>query len=107
MKKSRQGFLNISTKAFIALVILAFAAVYGGVDDTLHPPRRIPQGRTLQKFNIPYQSLDLFTDDGLRLSAWYTPPRKGTLILLAHGYGNDRPEWIYEMLARKGYGVLA
>jgi fermentation-respiration switch protein FrsA (DUF1100 family) len=39
--------------------------------------------------------------------ALHPPPRKGALILLAHGYGNDRPEWVYEMLARKGYGVLA
>lgn len=29
------------------------------------------------------------------------------MILVAHSYGDHRPEWIYQMLARKGYGVLA
>lgn len=75
--------------------------------DALHPPRRIPQGKTLRKFNIPYQTVDLLTEDGIRLTAWYTPPKQDTVILLAHGYGNDRPEWVYEILARTGYGILA
>jgi len=107
MKKSWRGFLSIAIKITLGLSVLAVLAVSFGVNDALHPPRRIPQGKTLRKFSIPYQSIDLYTEDGIRLSAWYTPPRKGALILLAHGYGNDRPEWVYEMLARKGYGVLA
>lgn len=107
MKKSWRGFLSISVKVILGLALLAMIAVSIGVNDALHPPRRTPQGKTLRKYNIPYQSLDLITEDGVRLSAWYTPPRKGALILLAHGYGNDRPEWVHEMLARKGYGVLA
>jgi fermentation-respiration switch protein FrsA (DUF1100 family) len=78
-----------------------------GVYDALHPPRIVPPGNTLRKFNISYQRMDLVTDDGIRLAAWYTPPRNGAIILLAHGYGDNRPEWVYEMLAKKGYGVLA
>jgi fermentation-respiration switch protein FrsA (DUF1100 family) len=57
--------------------------------------------------NVHFQAVDLMTDDGIRLSAWYTPPKNGVLILLAHGYGDNRPEWIYALLAKKGYGVLA
>ena len=106
-EKSWKAFLSIIVKALLALTIFAIAGVSIGVNDAMHPPRRIPQGKTLRKFDIPYQSVDLLTEDGVRLSAWYTPPRKGALILLAHGYGNDRPEWVYEMLARKGYGILA
>lgn len=77
------------------------------LSDALHPPRNIPQGNTLRKYKIDYRSVDLITDDGLRLSAWYTPPQNGAVILLAHGYGNQRPEWVYSLLARKKYGVLA
>jgi fermentation-respiration switch protein FrsA (DUF1100 family) len=51
--------------------------------------------------------VNLYTEDGIRLSAWYTPPKNGAVILLAHGYGDNRPEWVYEMLAKKDYGVLA
>jgi uncharacterized protein len=77
------------------------------LNDALHPPRTIPQGKTLRKYQIDYRSIDLITEDGIRLSAWYTPPRNGAVILLAHGYGNKRPEWVYALLARKKYGVLA
>jgi fermentation-respiration switch protein FrsA (DUF1100 family) len=52
--------------------------------------------------------VELTTQDGIRLSAWYTPPRqKKAIILLAHGYGDNRPEWVHVMLAKKGYGVLS
>lgn len=51
--------------------------------------------------------MELVTEDGVRLSAWYTPPRNGAVILLAHGYGDNRPEWVHALLAKKGYGVMA
>ncbi len=51
--------------------------------------------------------MDLTTEDGIRLMAWYTPPKNGAVILLAHGYGDNRPEWVYALLAQKGYGALA
>ena len=87
----------------VSTIILGFIEV----DNALHPPRIVPPGNTLRKFDISYRSLDLVTEDGIRLSAWYTPPRNGAVILLAHGYGDNRPEWVYELLAKKGYGVIA
>src|SRR5215510_463288 len=80
---------------------------FAEVNRVLHPRRIIPPGNTLRKYKIPYQDVDLITEDGIRLSAWYTPPRNGAVILLAHGYGDNRPEWIHAMLAKKGYGVLS
>lgn len=85
------------------LILLGLVGVY----DVLHPPRIVPPGYTLVEENIHFQKMDLLTSDGIRLSAWYTPPENGTVILLAHGYGDNRPEWVYAMLAKKGYGVLA
>ncbi|MEP7134454.1 MAG: alpha/beta hydrolase [Chloroflexota bacterium] len=87
----------------VAIVLLGFIEV----NDTLHPPRIIAPGNTLRKNKIPYQNVDLITEDGIRLSAWYTPPRNGVVILLAHGYGDNRPEWVHALLAKKGYGVMA
>ena len=96
--------------AFKAILILAALITLVGfveVNNALHPPRIIPPGNTLKKFNIPYQSVDLVTEDGVRLAAWYTPPRNGVVILLAHGYGDNRPEWVHTMLAKSKYGVMA
>jgi len=96
-----------SGKMIVLFTLLLILAASIEVEHVLHPPRIIPQGRTLRKYHIPYQAVDLITDDGVRLSAWYTPPQNGAVILLAHGYGEKRPEWVYALVARKGFGVLA
>ena len=94
-------------KVTIVVVIAIIVASAIKLVDALHPPRTIPQGKTLKKYKIDYRPVDLITEDGIRLSAWYTPPQNGAVILLAHGYGNKRPEWVYALLAKKKYGVLA
>ena len=112
MKKKNRNFSArfILTFAFKALVLLSMMAILLAtfeVNNALHPPRLIPPGNTLRKYKVAYQLVNLITEDGIRLSAWYTPPKNGAVILLAHGYGDNRPEWVYEMLAKKRYGVLA
>ena len=108
MKKlGARSILKIAVAAILALTALTLLVGYAEVGNILRPPRNIPQGKTLRKYNIPYQSVELVTEDGIHLAAWYTPPKKGAVILVAHGFGDQRPEWVYEMLARKGYGVLA
>lgn len=94
-------------KVTIAVVIAVIVASAIELNEALHPPRIIPQGKTLRKYKIDYRAVDLITEDGIRLSAWYTPPQNGAVILLAHGYGNKRPEWVYALLAKKKYGILA
>jgi uncharacterized protein len=107
-RKSRvRSIVNLAIKLISALFGLLVLVSMAEVNNVLHPPRIIPEGKTLRKFNIEYHDVDLVTEDGIRLSAWYTPPRNGAVILLAHGYGNKRPEWVYEMFAKTGYGVLA
>lgn len=102
-----RSIFMFATKGILLVVIAIMIASLVELNGALHPPRTIPQGKTLRKYNIEYGSVDLITEDGLRLLAWYTPPRNGAVILLAHGYGNKRPEWVYSLLARKKYGVLA
>lgn len=106
------------SKSFGLFLLFASASLTGlslyGLYDVMHPPRKIPPGTTLREENISFQQMDLTTDDDIRLAAWYTPPRpapsgggKEAVILLAHGYGDNRPEWVYALLVKKGYGVLA
>ena len=94
-------------KILLALSILIVLLGFAEVNNALHPPRIVPPGNTLRENKIEFRQLDLVTEDGVRLSAWYTPPRKGAVILLAHGYGDNRPEWVHALLAKKGYGVLS
>jgi len=74
----------------------------------MHPQPLPPSGGDLlREDNIPFQEVDLTTSDGVRLAAWYTPPQNGALILVAHGYGDRRPEDFYRLFAEHSYGVLA
>jgi uncharacterized protein len=47
--------------------------------------------------------------DGLRIAAWYVPPRNGAAIVMAHGTNSDRSTMLAEqrLLADAGFGVLA
>lgn len=106
-KKSWRSFLTFTVKAITALAVLTILVGLAQVNNALHPPRIVPPGNTLRESKIEFQQLDLITKDGIRLSAWYTPSRKGAVILLAPGYGDNRPEWVHAMLAKKGYGILS
>ena len=82
------------------ITVLTSLGLYG-LYDVMHPPRKIPPGTTLLEEKINFQRIDLMTDDGISLAAWYTPTRNGTTVLLAHGYGDNRPEWIYALFAKR------
>lgn len=74
----------------------------------IHPARaKPPSGELLTQEGIPFQNVELLTSDGIKLAAWYTPPKNGAVILIAHGYGATRWEDYYALLASHGYGVLA
>jgi fermentation-respiration switch protein FrsA (DUF1100 family) len=102
-----RSILIFVLKTMITLTVLVVILASIEVNRIAHPKRILPPGNTLRKYNIPFQSVDLITDDGVRLSAWYTPPHNGAVILLAHGYGDNRPEWIHALFARKGFGVIS
>ncbi|MCA9939674.1 MAG: alpha/beta hydrolase [Anaerolineales bacterium] len=77
----------------------------------VHPERSYPQ-RTPDEFGIEnWQSITLTTEDGLRLAAWYIPPRPetdGAAVIFAHGFGGNRANLLLQasMLVQRGYGAL-
>jgi fermentation-respiration switch protein FrsA (DUF1100 family) len=75
----------------------------------LHPVRHTASGALLKANGIDFQDVELMTEDHVKLSAWYTPPntKRGAVILVAHGYGDKRPEDFYALFAMHGYGVIA
>ncbi|HLO29484.1 MAG TPA: alpha/beta fold hydrolase, partial [Anaerolineales bacterium] len=80
---------------------------YGQARSYLHPERHIATGALLQANGIEFQDVELTTEDNVKVSAWYTPPKNGAVILVAHGYGDKRPEDFYVLFASHGYGVIA
>lgn len=63
---------------------------------------------TPAKFGADYTNIQFFTDDGLKLSGWYIPPRNNAVIILVHSYYANRRQTlpVAQMLYKHGYGLL-
>ena len=114
MKSTSRGlhyWMRLLVAAMLTVLFAAVATVigvsYNQATGYLHPERHIASGDFLRANGIQFQDIDLTTEDGVRLSAWYTPPQNGAVILVAHGYGDKRPEDFYVLFASHGYGVIA
>jgi uncharacterized protein len=90
-----------------ALILLSGYFINRFTNSMLHPVRIPVSGDLLKSKNIPYETIKLTTRDGVQLSAWYTPPTNGAVILVAHGYNDNRLENLHAMFAQNGYGVLS
>ncbi len=107
-------WLNLFLAAIIILILGFIGLVvnfsYKQTQSYMHPARQHSTGEFLKANNIQYQNIELTTEDGLKLAAWYTPPHtegSGVVILVAHGHAASRPEDMYALFASHGYGVLA
>jgi fermentation-respiration switch protein FrsA (DUF1100 family) len=114
MGQNNRGWRYWANLLLAAILVFLLAALgtavgvsYRQADSYLHPRRNIPSGDLLRAGGIDYQDIELVTEDGVRLSAWYTPPENGAVILVAHGYGDRRAEDFYALFASHGYGVVA
>src|SRR5215216_238538 len=113
-KSTEKGWCYWTRVALATIIALFLAAVgtvigvsYQHTTGYLHPQRNIATGDLLRANGIEFQDIELITEDGVKLSAWYTPPQNGAVILVAHGYGDKRPEDFYALFASHGYGVIA
>src|SRR5258707_12827852 len=97
--KKVKSILIYMVKAFLIAVVLLVLVASFEVNHALHPPRIIPPGNTLREYKIPFQSINLMTEDGIRLSSCSTPPRNGSAILRSPSYGDNRPYWLDACLA--------
>ena len=63
---------------------------------------------TPARYGLGYQDVVFSTADGVRLSAWYIPPRNGAAVVLLPGAGSTRTSLLGQaaVLARHGYGAL-
>lgn len=102
-----------------AVLLLSDALLLGkwlhhsySVQGMLHPPRLevglqdVQQARALLG---DVQTLNLRSAvDGVLLQAWYVPPRNGVVVVLVHGGGANRMQFLPEAAAmvRLGMGVL-
>lgn len=112
MKRKPRYWFNLLGFAFVitfigALVGLVYAG-YIGADTYVHPVRyQRSTDETPALLSIPYQDVELRTEDGIKLTAWYTPSQNGAVVLVAHGFGGARSVGWHALFTRYGYGVLS
>ena len=77
------------------------------VNATSRPPGPLGPA-TPARYGLGYQDVAFRTADGVRLSAWYIPPRNGAAVVLLPGAGSTRTAVLGQaaVLARHGYGAL-
>ncbi len=109
MKKRHLNLLKFGLLSFFFIFLTAF--LFWGHNlamDYVHPQRReMSSGEELTENGIIYEEIEILSHDGLKLSGWYTPPKNGAVILVAHGHTGTRPLKFYQLFAEHGYGVLA
>ena len=92
-----------------ALVLLWFVLLplTVAVNATNRPPGPLGPA-TPARYGLGYQDVVFRTADGVRLSAWYIPPRNGAAVVLLPGAGSTRSSVLGQgaVLARHGYGAL-
>ncbi len=114
MEKRKSWFYWLRLALFgasVCSVLFAVGAVYisyRAAGNYMHPrPRPLPPEENPGQAGIPYQEITLTSSDGLHLSGWYTAPKNGALILVAHGYGARRSTRLHILFASYGYGVVS
>jgi pimeloyl-ACP methyl ester carboxylesterase len=101
--KKRWAVRIAMVPALLLTVVLVYMPVGTGIIEihSLHRPVGNPP-------SAEYETLQLETEDGLELAAWYRPSRNGAAVLMLSGGSGDIRGTIAhaQMLARHGYGVL-
>ena len=112
---AQKGPLRWGRLALFALLVILGLAITGSLwlshdrAMTLVHPRRILISRLPESAGIrAYQDVQFQASDGLTLRGWYMPTQNGAIVILLHGHGGNRTQFLPEaaLLAGHGYGVL-
>jgi pimeloyl-ACP methyl ester carboxylesterase len=97
----------LAVPAAVALLLFVLAPLTVAVNITNRPARPLGSA-TPAAYGFAYQDEAFRTGDGVRLSAWYIPPRNGAAVVLLPGAGSTRTAVLGQaaVLARHGYGAL-
>ena len=97
----------LAIPAALALLEFVLLPLTVAVNATNRPPGPLGTGTPAQ-YGLTYQDVAFRTADGVRLSAWYIPPRNGAAVVLLPGAGSTRTAVLGQaaVLARHGYGAL-
>lgn len=64
--------------------------------------------QTPADYNLPFENVTVTNPEGMKLVGWFIPSKNGAVIIMQHGYKDNRAEMLNEagMMYWHGYGVL-
>jgi uncharacterized protein len=91
----------------VAMLWFVLLPLTVAINATNRPPGPLGPA-TPARYGLGYQDVAFRTVDGVRLSAWYIPPRNGAAVVLLPGAGSTRSAVLGQaaVLVRHGYGAL-
>ena len=97
----------LAVPAAIAILWFVLWPLTEAVNATNRPAGPLGSATPAQ-YGLTYHEVAFRTADGVRLSAWYIPPRNGAAVVLLPGAGSTRTAVLGQaaVLARHGYGAL-
>ena len=104
---------NLILFALFSLAIISALAVglylpYLKAYNLIHPVRIIPSRTPADVGVSHFETVEFPSSDGLKLVGWYVPPKNGAVVILVHGLGGGREEFldVAGLIAEHGYGAL-
>lgn len=110
MKKWLKNALIIISLALVLFIVVVAIITRNIAVDMINDPvgDRDPIAQTPADFGIEYEDVVVTNTSGLNLVGWYVPSQNGAVVILQHGYEENRQNMLEEadILYRHGYGVL-
>jgi pimeloyl-ACP methyl ester carboxylesterase len=92
-----------------AVVLVVFAACWWGANIVFHPPELLSDLLRPEELDIPYETVEFTTEDGVLLRAWAIRAEAPTdaTIVFCHGWGDNKGDMLrrFHML-RKGFNLF-
>lgn len=104
-RRRRRRLIAFGIAGLVALIGYRPALEVGRVTIPIHRPVAAPAA----ELGLSVENVAFTSDDGVKLTGWYVPPKNGATILLLHGFGSTRAGMTAHaaMLSKAGFGVLA
>lgn len=106
LRKNKMLYKNISIFVIIIIAWIIIISIYI-LYSSIHPRNYVTE-KTPNDIGVDYEDIELKTEDGLKLAAWYIDSKKDSTIILMHGYPMDKSVLLdYIAFLYKKYNIIA
>lgn len=106
MKKPK---IKTVLKIFSTIILLIVFLLYIAAPFAAALSVVIPVNKKVSEIPEGFENVQFETEDKVKISAWYKNPKDDTVVILAHGAGNNKSNMqkYFDFLINEGYGILA